>query len=364
MSLDIKQDIVATFGRHETFTLRYAWLKRGYDAVNKPPNWLRRRGDSDSEPYIFTDADAHHYLGVGKNMARSIRFWLQACRVVQEIKIRRQRHPIGVPTRFGRALLDTDGGLDPYTEQSATWWLLHWMMLSPGSYLPVWWTIFHTLPAVSFTVDQLLEHVQAQVDATAAWQSKRGVKPSTLRSDVLALVRNYAGTLGSRRRDLVDDTLDAPFVPLTLVRPTDEPHTFRFGMGPKPGLAPAVAAFACLDFLARTDSTSRQVLTATLASEQGGPGRAFKLTERDLTELLQKAAADAPDLVQVTSAAGSDALAVVADESLAFVAARLLHRHYVAAGAGAPEPTQPYLPQSELVETDPDVRPVYERQRS
>jgi hypothetical protein len=344
VSLDIKNGLVPTFGRHETFTLRYAWLKRGYDAVAKPYEWCRHRPDY--EPYIFEEPDAHHRLGVGKNMAKSIRFWLQACRVVEEVPVFGQRHRVGVPTRFGGALLgDSEKvGLDPYTEQLGSWWLLHWMMLSPGGYLPVWWIIFHTLPAVTFTTEQLVEHVQAQVEATSAWQARRSVHPSTLRKDVLALLRNYAGTTGGRRRELVDDVLDAPFVPLTLIRPAAEVNTFRFGVGPKPGLPPAVAAFACLDFLARTHSTGRQALVATLATEQGGPGRAFKLTERDLSELLTQAAAETPDLLQMTSTAGSDAVVVPGVEQLELVAARILYRYYTAVST-ASEPNQPYTPE-------------------
>lgn len=346
MSLNLKHSLVPAFGRHETFTLRYAWLKRGYDAVAEPTRVWATPVDTMMGRYLFHKEDAHHCLGVGKNMARSIRFWLQACRVIEEYKVEGGRLPYGRATLFGEGLLATEGGLDPYTEQMGTWWLLHWMMVSPGSHLPVWWTAFHTFPGVSFTTEQLLEHVEAQVEATSAWQRGKKVQSSTLRKDVLALLRNYAGTAGSRRRDLVDDQLDAPFVPLTLVRSTDEAHVFRFGVGPKPGLPPAVAAFASLDFLARTGSTGRQVLIATLATEQGGPGRAFKLTERDLTELLEHAAVAAPDLVQVTNAAGSTALAVLGDEPLGVVAARVLHRHYAASGSVAAEPELPYLPWS------------------
>lgn len=363
MSLNSKQSVVPAFGRHETFTLRYAWLKRGYEAVAHPETWANAV-QALVDPYLFNRPEAHQYLGVGKNMARSIRFWLQACRVVEEQKVPGQRQPRGAPTLFGEGLLDSETGLDPYTEQMGSWWLLHWMMLSPGSYLPVWWAAFHTFPATTFTLEHLLDHVQAQVEATSAWQPARGVTESTLRKDALALLRNYAGTAGSRKRDLIDDELDAPFVPLTLIRPTDESGVFRFGLGPKPGLPPAVAAFACLDFLSRTGNTARQVLVATLATEQGGPGRAFKLTERDLGELLEKAAADAPDLIAVTNTAGSDALAVRGEEPLGVVAAKVLHRHYLASGASAPEPQRPYLPWSALAEDDAELRLLSDGDRS
>lgn len=342
MGLAIKQEINATFGRHETFTPRYAWLKRGYDAV-ADPNYVRDPR-AVGGGYVFSDEDAHHRLGVGKNQARSLRFWLQAFRVVAEHKVEGQRQMEGAPTIFGKALLDDMAGLDPYLEDVGTWWLLHWMALSPRGYLPVWWSAFHTFAAVTFTVDQLVEHVQAQVDATSAWNQPKPPNPSTVRKDVLALLRAYAGTSGSRRKDPDDDALDNPLVPLTLVRETDELGKFRFGVGPKPGLPPAVVAFACLDFLSRTGATSRQALVATLASEQGGPGRAFKLTERDLVELLGAAAEAYPDLIAMTSTGGSDAVAVVGCDSLGLTAALVLHRHYREMGAACPEPGEPYLP--------------------
>lgn len=343
MSVTLKNSVVPTFGRHETFTLRYSWLKRGYDAVATPDP---RRKLSSILPgyYIFNDDDAHHLLGVGKNMARSIRFWLQACRVVEEIKLPGTRAPEGRPTAFGKALLDTDSGLDPFLEHIETWWLLHWMMVSPGSRLPVWWSAFHTFPPASFTTEHLLEHVSEQVEATASWNTPKPPHASSIKKDVLALLRCYAGTAGSRRKDMVDDELDAPFLPLTLIRPTGD--GYRYGIGPKPGLAPAVAAFACLDFLARTGTTSRQVLVASLAAEQGGPGRAFKLTERDLTDLLEKSAADNSDWLQLSSTAGSATIAILDTRPLPVLAAEILQRHYLGLGSSAPPPSEPYYPWS------------------
>lgn len=345
MSVAIKQSLHATFGRHETFTPRYSWLKRGYDAV-ADPNYVTSIRARDGE-YIFNTPDAHHELGVGKNQARSIRFWLRAFRIIEEYKVAGQRTPAAEPTIFGEALLQ-DGGLDPYLEDAGSWWLLHWMALSPGGYLPVWWAAFHTFQAVDFSVEHLAEHVQAQVETTSSWNQPRSPNHGTVKKDVLALLRAYAGTSGSRRRDTVDDDLDAPFVPLTLLRETDESGRFRFGVGPKPGLPAAVATFACLDFLSRTGNTARQVLVATLSSEQGGPGRAFKLTERDLAEQLTATAQHHPDLLAVTTTGGSEALAVLSDKPFGQVAADILYAHYTRLGADCDPPQTPYLPSSQL----------------
>jgi epsilon-lactone hydrolase len=52
------------FSGHETFACRYAWLPKALQAV-------------ESNPRIFSDEDqAMVELGVGKNMVRSIRFWV------------------------------------------------------------------------------------------------------------------------------------------------------------------------------------------------------------------------------------------------------------------------------------------------
>ena len=57
-------------GRHETFTPRYGWLKKGYDELKR-------------DSHIFNAPDAIERLGVGKNMVQSIRFWCSAFNLIQ-----------------------------------------------------------------------------------------------------------------------------------------------------------------------------------------------------------------------------------------------------------------------------------------
>lgn len=337
MALTIKDDLVPAFGRHETFTIRFGWLKRGFD-------------EAIADPRLFYSEDAHHRLGVGKNMAKSIRFWLAATRLMDELPDPDDaRRTVMHPTWFGLSLLageptanpdryraslctvaacwDGRVGFDPYLEDLNSWWLLHWMMLSPKGRLPIWWSSFHSFTPVAFTIDTLLEHSLAQVEATSAWCTPTAPKPATVKKDVLALLRAYAGTSGSRRRDKADDTVDAPLVPLQLIQESDS--GFRFTVGTKPHLAPEVAAFACLDFLDRTGATSRTALVPTLASEAGGPGRAFKLSSRELSDLLNRTATAHPDLLELSSTAGADTFVVASDAPLPHVAWRVLHRYYL-----------------------------------
>ena len=117
------------FARHETFHPRYGWFRKAYRFAA----W---------DPYIFKSPDAPVLIGVGKNMARSIRFWGLAARLlVEDPKAPNARSPGLIPTRLGYALFG-DGGWDPYLEDPGTLWLLHWLLLAPRSRLPVWWPRF------------------------------------------------------------------------------------------------------------------------------------------------------------------------------------------------------------------------------
>ncbi len=96
---------------HETFPCRYAWLPKAYRAV------------MDSAQAFVDEERAMVRLGVGKNMVRAIRFWVQATGVARPSL----KGGLCI-TEFGRALLSPKDGLDPFLEDRRTLWLLHWKL--------------------------------------------------------------------------------------------------------------------------------------------------------------------------------------------------------------------------------------------
>lgn len=98
-----------SFSGHDSFQCRQLWLKKGYDYVQEGKN--------------FNDEDAVVQLGVGKNMVSSIRFWLKAFNVIDYNDI---------PTEFGKRLLDDETGYDPFLEDEASLWLLHYQLVKNG----------------------------------------------------------------------------------------------------------------------------------------------------------------------------------------------------------------------------------------
>jgi len=98
-----------TFSGHDSFHCRQLWLKKGFDFVEERRN--------------FNDENAVIQLGVGKNMVSSIRFWLKAFNIID------QKENV---TDFGKRLFDDENGYDPFLEDEASLWLLHYQLVKTG----------------------------------------------------------------------------------------------------------------------------------------------------------------------------------------------------------------------------------------
>lgn len=292
------------FARHETFHLRFGWLRKAF-------------AEASINPLVFSQERATVDLGVGKNMVSAIRYWAQAYKILEEApNPERPRVPLLVPTAFGKQLLD-DEGWDPWLEDPASLWLLHWRLLAPPCLAPVWWSAFHLFGPQQFEEHQLTDHV-VELAAAAGWPS---VMESSIKKDVDCLLRTFA--LRRHGRQTMDDLLDCPTRELGLITAAaGEARSWRFVTGPKPTLPPAIVAYACLDYLRQVAPTERTISIARLTGDPGSPGRAFRLSESAIHDALLFATGTSKEL-RVVEPAGLRQLLLeepageLADETLA-----------------------------------------------
>ena len=94
-----------TFSGHDSFQCRQLWLKKGFDYLQSNKS--------------FNDEDAVVKLGVGKNMVSSIRYWMKAFNIIDNKDN---------STEFGKKLFN-DEGWDPFLEDDASLWLLHYQLV-------------------------------------------------------------------------------------------------------------------------------------------------------------------------------------------------------------------------------------------
>jgi hypothetical protein len=153
-----------TFSGHESFQCRHLWLKKGYDYINQ--------GKS------FNDEDAVVILGVGKNMVSSIRFWMKSFGILtQEDKL----------THFAHKLL-ADDGYDPYLEDEASLWLLHYQLVS-NEFASTYSIVFNELrrEKIEFTKENFVAFVKRKSE----FEKNFNPNPKTLQEDFSVLSKMY-----------------------------------------------------------------------------------------------------------------------------------------------------------------------------
>lgn len=263
-----QEDYSPQFSGHETFPLRYGWLKKAFDRVTATED------QSDNRAACWGD-DAIAQFGVGKNMVASMRHWAKAARVIIE-----EPTVNSVRTReLGRLLFDSKG-LDPYMEHPATLWLIHWQLAAHAD-KTTWFWAFNHYPAVTFERDGLVK----KLDRLARDRNWSRVANTTIKNDVACFIRTYVARQPSGKTGH-DDALESPLTELGLIKAIGKKDGFRFVRGPKSTLGDGVFTFALIDFWTRYAPNAATLSFEAIAHAPGGPGRVFQLDENDVADRL------------------------------------------------------------------------------
>jgi Protein of unknown function (DUF4007) len=124
----------ASFGRHVTFALRYAWLTKGFQAFNK-------------NQAIFSSDESTIELGVGKNRVNAIKYWLRATTILKDASDGL------ITTSLGNAIF-SKGGWDPYLEDEATISTIHWLLATNSELATAWHWFFNCFHKSEFTNEE------------------------------------------------------------------------------------------------------------------------------------------------------------------------------------------------------------------
>ena len=263
-----RDDYTPRLSGHETFPLRYGWLKKVFDRV------AETEGKPNQKAACWGD-DAIARFGVGKNMVASMRHWAKATGIIEEPS---DTKTVRV-TELGQMLFE-DNGLDPYTEDPSTLWLLHWN-LATNPEKTTWLWAFSYYPAVTFERDRLI----TQIERLAQDRSWPELSEITIKNDVACLIRTYVARPSSTHAGH-DGILESPLTELGLIKAIDKKDKFRFVRGLKPTLGNGVFAYALAKFWKAYSPGTDTLPFEAIAHEPCGPGRVFGLGENDLIDRL------------------------------------------------------------------------------
>lgn len=258
------------FSGHQTFVFRYGWLEKGVRGVSECPT-------------LFYEDDALVRLGVGKNMVASIRHWCQVSQLVEadpDVEGNTGRY-LRV-TEIGRRLL-LDDGWDPFLEDDASLWLIHWLLVSNQDIGTAWKLLFSQFARPEFTRREL-------VDFMASFAERESLKAGAkvIARDVDCLVRTYATSINTGKLLSPEETYDCPLLQLDLIHPSPDGELYRFVIGPKPSLPSPIFAFALRQYFDRVAPNSKSLSVQKCLYGEGSPGQAFKLDENSVIEYIEE----------------------------------------------------------------------------
>ncbi len=277
--MKIDPDKVA-FGRNETFGLRYSWLTKGYQQLQVNPE-------------VFTSEDATVALGVGKNMVNAIRYWLLACQLIEQDGGKGFKStPIG-DALFGKA------GYDPYLEDEATIWLIHWLIATNREQATAWYWFFNQFHKPEF-VSQ--EASTALLDFVA--QKKLKSSMSTIKNDGNLVLRMYSRSKGNGRTP-IEEALDSPLSQLNLITQSPGGRSFTSRPADREGLPLGIFGYAIAELFQHLEV--KELPIKDLMYSAGGcpsPGAIFRLTENALITKLEKLMHEVPGVFEIRETAG------------------------------------------------------------
>lgn len=255
-----------SFSGHETFSLRHGWLKKGVDGVVNKPDF-------------FSTEDAMIRLGVGKNMVQSIRHWCLATQILQDSEKRGEL----VPTDLGRSIF-LDGNLDPYLEDSATLWLLHWYLAINLSHSTTWFWMFNHCTHADFNKEKIYFEIQSWLEKQG---NKKSVSENTLKRDIDCFLRTYISSRQTKT-SVSEDSLDCPLTDLRLITELDDGKTYQLNAGAQDSLPDEIFVYTLAKFWRMRQQRPESIALSKLMSEIGSPVRIFKLDENSIIQRLEK----------------------------------------------------------------------------
>ena len=298
-----------SFGRHESFPLRFGWITKGLDALAQ---------DAD----VFAAEDATVTLGVGKNMVAAMRYWLLATGMAE-------RTAAGglAKSAIGQILFpdgDRNGG-DRYLEDDGTIWLLHWLLATNATEATAIYWFYNHFHKPEFASEEvfagLREFVRQQVAAKTA--------ATTLKRDANLVLRMYAQSNGGTRL-LAEDALDSPLAALLLLERLDR-QTWQAVPKQREEIPLATFAYAVAEVFAHA-GVEQLPVERLMYGDQGhcAPGAVFRMTEDGLTGKLDALCEAYPESLRLNRTAGLYQLYQIGP----FEAQPILEAHYGPPSAG------------------------------
>jgi len=261
-----------SFSGHETFPLKYGWLKKVYDALSS----IENSNGLDMSSVLFKSEEAIATFGVGKNMVNAMKHWAISTDIIKEEKA--DGVNIFSISELGHFIFGKNGR-DPYLENPNTLWLLHWILArNPKKTLNYY--LFNLYNKPSFNKESLKRAVNTLFLKHPNW---RDTSKTTIGRDIDCLIGSYTNKVGNKKSSH-EDSIECPFAELSLIDRKNQ-NDFRITETKRDTLDDTLFVFALIDFW-KNYSYAETITWESILHTEGSPGKVFCLSEDDLGERM------------------------------------------------------------------------------
>lgn len=179
------------FRAHDTFFIRKGWLSKGMKYIQQKPD-------------VFVDREENpmDVLGIGSNMVKALRYWLQAVGLTTEPNSGKRNQTF---TELGNMVFNHDR----YIEEIGTLQLLHYKLASNHSEATAWYYFFNEFSMSEFTKEDFVTMLQNYVMMS---DEDISVAIRSLNDDFLCIVNTYLPRYKSNPNKVSpENNIDCPF---------------------------------------------------------------------------------------------------------------------------------------------------------
>lgn len=253
------------FRAHDTFYIRKGWLSKGMKCVV-----------ANGDVFVSKTENPMDVLGLGANMVKALRYWLQAVGLTKEPKKGKRSQSL---TDLGQLVFENDR----YIEELGTLYLLQYKLASNSDDATAWYFFFNEFALAEFGKDEFAEAIQKYIRMTADGES---VAPRSINDDFSCIVNTYLPRYKSNPAKVsAENNIDCPFGELGLIDVLDKSKkTYKKATPAASSINPWVA----LAVVAANAGGRQEIPLNELLTAPGNIGKVFNLDSITMLDVLYR----------------------------------------------------------------------------
>ena len=274
------------FRAHDTFFIRKGWLYKGMKNVIL-----------DRTVFMGNNGNPMDILGIGANMVKSLRYWLQAVGLTSEPSQGKRYQTL---TPFGEIVYENDR----YIEEIGTLWFLHYILATNETDATTWYYFFNEFSRNEFNRDDFVKQLNTYILLKESEVSER-----SLDDDFNCIINTYVPRIKSNPGKVhPESNIDCPLGELSLVDIANKKaKTYKKSVPKIDSIHPLVVLAAIID----QAQGKKQIKISSIQNDKRNAGKVFNLDIITLTGLLNKI--ELLGYIKVVRTAGLDVIDIERD---------------------------------------------------